>query len=62
MSTIARLLGSASKLVFLILTLSACMGFHTGRLSEGNFMILVSSAFAFYFGSKGEMGQPFAGK
>jgi glucokinase len=47
------ILKSASKIVFLLLTITACGGFFIGVLSPDNFMILASSAFAFYFSNKG---------
>ncbi len=43
---------SASKIVFILLSLSACVGFFVGKLSEGNFMMLALAAFAFYFAVK----------
>lgn len=57
-----KLISSASKLVFIIITVASCAGFFMGRLSESNFMILAGSTFTFYFASKGEGGQPFGGK
>ncbi|MEX2053931.1 MAG: hypothetical protein WD883_00025 [Candidatus Colwellbacteria bacterium] len=56
-----KLLSSASKLVFLMLALSACVGFFIGILDADKFMILAGMAFSFYFASKGE-NLPFAGK
>lgn len=56
---------SASKIVFILIALTACAGFFTGVLSENNFMILAGGAFTFYFANKGESvstGKPFAGK
>lgn len=59
---------SASKVVFIMIALTACVGFMVGRLSPGDFMILAGCAFAFYFSNKGETkppeagGMPFAGK
>jgi len=57
-----KLISSASKLVFILITVAACAGFFLGRLSEANFMILAGSAFSFYFAAKGEKDQPFGGK
>jgi hypothetical protein len=50
-----KILQSASKLVFLIVTLSACAGFFLGKLDPKDFMILASMAFSFYFANKGEV-------
>jgi hypothetical protein len=57
-----QIIKSASKLMFLLLGITACIGFATGLLSSENFMVLASSAFAFYFSNKGDTTQPFAGK
>lgn len=43
---------SASKLAFLLVVTTTCVGFFFGKLSENNFMILAGSAFAFYFTTK----------
>jgi hypothetical protein len=53
---------SASKIVFIMLALTACVGFFLGRLEPKDFMVLAGMAFAFYFSNKGEANQPFAGK
>ena len=62
-----NILSSASKIVFILLAVSACVAFFLGRLNEGNFMILAGAAFSFYFANKGETGKdgtapPYAGK
>ena len=57
-----KLLGSASKVVFILMALASCAGFFMGQLGENNFMILTGAAFTFYFSQKGETGEPFAGK
>ena len=43
---------SASKLVFLCLTVTACGACLFGRLDTANFMILAGSAYAYYFAKK----------
>lgn len=53
---------SASKTVFIILALTACVGFMVGKLPVDNFMILASSAFAFYFSNKGDQKNNYLGK
>ena len=40
---------SASKLVFLLLTITACAGFVLKLLPVDQFMLLAISAFSFYF-------------
>lgn len=45
---------SASKVVFLLLTITSSLGFFFGLLSEANFMLLAGSAFTFYFTNKNE--------
>ena len=53
---------SASKIVFLMLAFTACIGFFLGKLDAKDFMVLSGMAFGFYFANKGEASQPFAGK
>jgi hypothetical protein len=59
-----KILGSASKIVFILITISACLGIFLGKISEDNFMILAVSAFSFFFSFKGENKEnlPFNGK
>lgn len=57
-----NILNSASKIVFIMLALSACAGFFLGRLDPKDFMLLTGMAFSFYFANKGEPTQPYAGK
>jgi hypothetical protein len=56
------ILKSASKLVFILLAVTACIGFFLGKLESKDFMVLVGMAFTFYFSSKGDTNLPFAGK
>jgi hypothetical protein len=61
------ILTSASKLVFILLALTACVGFFLGKLESKDFMVLAMSAFTFYFSNKGTgdttgTAQPFLGK
>lgn len=58
----SNLIKSASKIVFISLTLAACIGFFLGYLSEENFMILAGAAFAFYFSNKGDDNKEYLGK
>ena len=57
-----NILSSASKLVFILLALSACIGFFLGLLESKDFMVLVMSAFTFYFSAKGDNSLPNGGK
>ena len=69
-----NILQSASKIVFILLTLTACVGFILGIIAkflhpESNaglpvdqFMLLAVAASSFYFSNKGEPQAPFAGK
>lgn len=57
-----NILKSASKVVFLIIAITACAGFFTGKLSADNFMILATGAFAFYFSNKGDSSNEYLGK
>lgn len=64
LNAISKIVGSASKLVFLILAVSACVGFFIGKLDPKDFMVLSGMAFSFYFANKGETnsGLLYAGK
>lgn len=53
---------SASKIVFIALTLTACAAFLLGKLPVDQFMLLAIAASSFYFSNKGDSSQPFAGK
>lgn len=53
---------SASKLVFVLLTVTACFGFIIGILPVEQFMLLAVAASSFYFSNKGDSSQPYAGK
>jgi asparagine N-glycosylation enzyme membrane subunit Stt3 len=57
-----NVLKSASKIVFLILTVTACAGFFLGKLESQDFMVLAVSAFTFYFSFKGNDKEIYAGK
>lgn len=61
------ILKSAAKMVFLLLAVGATVGLFTGHIKEENFMLLATSAFAFYFSNKGDggstpTGEPYLGK
>lgn len=57
-----NLLKSASKLVFILIALTACAGFFLGKLESKDFMVLSGMAFGFYFSFKGDTTLPYAGK
>lgn len=57
-----EILKSASKVVFLLMAVAACVAFFMGKLDQNNFMILCGGAFTFYFANKGSTVEPFAGK
>lgn len=61
-SYMSNIYGSASKIVFILLAVTACVGFLTKLLPVDQFMILVSGAFTFYFSNKGDPNKQFAGK
>lgn len=46
------ILQSASKIVFILLAVTACAGFFLGILDPKDFMVLASMAFGFYFAAK----------
>lgn len=45
-----------------MLALTASIGFLIGKLPVEQFMVLTSSAFAFYFSNKGDNSQQYLGK
>lgn len=55
-------LTSASKFVFILLAVTACIGFAAGILEAKDFMLLATGAFSFYFANKGNENLPYAGK
>jgi hypothetical protein len=59
---IAKISGSASKVVFIMLALTACIAFVLRILPVDQFMTLATAAFVFYFSAKGETSGNFAGK
>ena len=46
------LFASASKIVFLMMAFTACLGFMMGKLDAKEFMVLLSGVFGYYFGYK----------
>lgn len=44
-----NILNSASKIVFILITIAACVGFFLKILPQDQFMLLAISAFSFYF-------------
>ena len=62
------ILQSASKIVFIVLALTACGTFiysvATGRtvMEVKEFMVLAAMAFSYYFAQKGSQDQRFGGK
>lgn len=57
-----NILASASKIVFILMTLAVIAGLFLNKIDPKDFMILASMAFAFYFANKGEPTAPYAGK
>lgn len=53
---------SASKVVFLLLALTSCVGFIMKILPVEHFVALTSGAFAFYFSNKGNSNEEYLGK
>ena len=47
-----NILSSASKIVFILLALTACVGFFLNLLESKDFMVLASMAFGYYFATK----------
>lgn len=57
-----KIFSSASKLVFLALSFTACGAFLVGKLPVDQFMLLAVAASSFYFSNKGDSNEPFLGK
>ncbi len=53
---------SASKVVFVLLTATACWGFLAKILPVDQFMILAIAASSFYFSNKGDGSNSYLGK
>ena len=53
-----RILQSASKLVFLLMGLTACLAFLSGLMESKDFMGLCMLAFSFYFSKKPSTDNP----
>jgi len=58
----SNVLTSASKIVFIMLTLTACVGFVLKTLPVEQFMMLAVAASAFYFSNKGNANEVYLGK
>lgn len=56
------LLSSAAKIVFIMLTATACIAFLGGKLASSDFMMLAGLAFSFYFSNKGDSNSAYLGK
>jgi hypothetical protein len=57
-----NILESASKIVFLLMTLAVIVGLFTKILDPKDFMVLASMCFTFYFAQKGDPSKVYAGK
>lgn len=57
-----KILQSASKMVFVLLTLTACVGFLLDKLPVDQFMVLAIAASSFYFSNKGDQNEAYLGK
>jgi len=57
-----NIIKSASKIVFILLAITVCVGFIFGKLESKDFMVIAGMAFTFYFSNKGDAKLPYAGK
>ena len=57
-----KILTSASKLVFVLMTIAVIVLTFVRIVEAKDFMVLASMAFAFYFANKGDPSQEYAGK
>ena len=51
-AAVTALFASASKIVFLVIAFTACIGFLVGKLEAKDFMVLCIGVFGYYFGYK----------
>lgn len=58
----SHLTRSASKIVFILMAAAVIGLTSLGRVDAKDFVMLAGMAFSFYFSSKGEPSEPFAGK
>ena len=61
-NAITTILRSASKLVFVMMTLAVIIALFVDKITGEQFMLLAGMAFTFYFSNKGDAKEPFAGK
>lgn len=47
-----NILSSATKIVFIMIALTLCIGFFIGKVDGKDFLIIVGMVFAFYYGTK----------
>jgi len=59
-AAVTALFASASKIVFLVIAFTACLGFMLGKLEAKDFMVLCIGVFGYYFGYK-PSDQPMSG-
>ena len=57
-----KIFESASKIVFILITLAVIVALFLDKISGEQFLILASMTFTFYFANKGEASKPYAGK
>lgn len=57
-----NILNSASKIVFILMAVAVIGLTFLGKVDAKDFIMLASMAFSFYFASKGDPNEPFAGK
>lgn len=47
---LTNIFSSASKLVFLLIAITLCVGLFVGKITQDNFIYLAASVFSYYFG------------
>jgi len=57
-----NIISSASKIVFIMMTLGVNAALFTGKITGEQYMVLAGMAFTFYFANKGDSDKPYAGK
>jgi hypothetical protein len=60
--TLKSLIPSTTNIVFVLVAVSACVGFFLGKLDTAQFMLLASMVFGYFFGKPIDPSQAYGGK
>lgn len=60
--TLKSLIPSTTNTVFVMVAISACVGFFLGKLDTAQFMLLAGMVFGYFFGKPLDTTQAYGGK